>query len=158
MTPQVANADELSAIARLGAVLERTAAVRGERDLPGVLDEIAAAVCESLGYRTAVINIYRPAFDDFLTSTVHGSQASRDMLLGSESRMETWSPLLDERFNRRGAYLIPDEEFDWDTLGVETYVPDIEDPADPDGWHAGDALFVPLRGRDGWLLGMLSVD
>lgn len=158
MTQPVANADELSAIARLGAVLERTAAVRGERDLPGVLDEIATAVCDSLGYRTAVINLYRPAFDDFLTSTVHGSDASRETLLGTESRMETWSPLLDERFNCRGAYLIPDEEFDWDTLGVETYVPDIEEPDDPDGWRAGDALFVPLRGRDGGLLGMLSVD
>jgi diguanylate cyclase (GGDEF)-like protein len=152
------DADGLSVIGRLGAVLERTAAVRGERDLPGVLEEIARAICEALGYQTAVINIYRPAFDDFLTSTVHGSKASREKLLGTESRMETWAPLLDERFNRRGAYLIPDDEFDWDSLGVETYVPDIEEPDHPDGWSAGDALFVPLRGRDGGLLGMLSVD
>lgn len=158
VTQPLADADELSAIARLGVVLERTAAVRGERDLPVVLDEIAAAVCEALGYRTAVINLYRPAFDDFVTTTVHGSEASRDTLLGTESRMETWSPLLNERFDRRGAFLIPDEEFDWDTLGVETYVPDIDEPEDPDGWRAGDALFVPLRGRDGGLLGMLSVD
>jgi GGDEF domain-containing protein len=154
----LASDDELSVIGRLGAVLERTAAVRGERDLPGVLDEVARAICEALGYRTAVINIYRPAFDDFLTSTVHGSPESRETLLGTESRMETWAPLLDQRFNRRGAYLIPDDEFDWDSLGVETYVPDIEEPEDPDGWRAGDALFVPLRGRDGGLLGMLSVD
>jgi diguanylate cyclase (GGDEF)-like protein len=154
----MATAHELMMAVRLRAVLERTAAVRSERDLPGVLEEVARAVCEALGYRTAVINLYRPAYHDFHTSAVHGSVQTRDALLGTESPMETWTPLLDERFNRRGAYLIPDAEFDWDALGVETYVPDIAQPDDPDGWGPGDALFVPLRGRDGGLLGMLSVD
>ncbi|HEY6779793.1 MAG TPA: diguanylate cyclase [Thermoleophilaceae bacterium] len=123
-----------------------------------MLDEVARGVGEALGYRTAVINIYRPAFDDFQTAAVHGSARSREQLLGTESSMETWTPLLDERFDHGGAYLIPDEEFDWEALGVETYVPDLERPDDPDGWGPGDALFVPLRGHDGALLGMLSVD
>ncbi len=158
MRKPLASAAELTTIGRLGAVLERTAAVRGESDLPAVLDELARAVGETLGYRTAVINIYRPAFDDFRASAVYGSSASRELLLGTESRMETWTPLLDPRFDRGGAYLIPDEEFDWEALGVETYVPDLERSSDPDGWGPGDALFVPLRGRDGGLLGMLSVD
>jgi diguanylate cyclase (GGDEF)-like protein len=158
MRRPTASAGELMTIGRLRAVLERTAAVRGERDLPGVLEEVARAVGEALGYRTAVINIYRPAYDDFQTAAVHGSERSRAQLLGTESRMETWTPLLDERFNRRGAYLIADEEFDWEALGVETYVPDLKPSSDPDAWGAGDALFVPLRGRDGGMLGILSVD
>ncbi len=158
MREPLASADELTTIGRLGVVLERTAAVRGAHDLPAVLDEVARGVGEALGYRTAVINIYRPAFDDFQTAAVHGSERSREQLLGTESRMETWTPLLDERFDHGGAYLIPDEEFDWDALGVETYVPDLERPDHPDGWGPGDALFVPLRGHDGALLGMLSVD
>jgi diguanylate cyclase (GGDEF)-like protein len=158
MRKPMATAGELTTIGRLGAVLERTAAVRGERDLPGVLDELARAVGEALGYRTAVINIYRPAFDDLQTAAVYGSPESRELLLGTESRMETWTSLLDDRFDRGGAYLIPDEEFDWEALGVETYVPDVERSDDPNGWGPGDALFVPLRGRDGGLLGILSVD
>jgi hypothetical protein len=89
MRKPLTSTAELTTIGRLGAVLERTAAVRGESDLPAVLDELAHALGETLGYRTAVINIYRPAFDDFLTSAVYGSPESRELLLGTESRMET---------------------------------------------------------------------
>ena len=39
-----------------------------------------------------------------------------------------------------------------------TYVPDIEAPTGPGGWHPEDALFVPMRHSDGHLLGILSVD
>jgi diguanylate cyclase (GGDEF)-like protein len=146
-------------LARLGAMFERTASVRDESDLQEVLEDVARAISEVLGYRAVVVNVYRPAFDDMLTAAAVGSEDSLQQLLGTVSPNDTWTPLLADRFQRRvGAYFVPDGEFDWDSLGVDTYVPDLEPSDDPDAWLPGDALFVPLRDRRHELLGVISVD
>ena len=67
-------------------------------------------------------------------------------------------PLLDERFARRGAYFVPAGKFDWEALGVHSYVPRLAPSDDPDAWRAEDALFVPLRDPKGLLIGVISVD
>ncbi len=151
-------ANELTALARLGAVFERTASVRDEQDLEVVLKDVCAAIAELLGYGAAVVNVYRPAYDDMLTAAAVGSAASVDALVGRSSPADTWHPLLAERFERRGAYFVPGDEFDWDSLGADTYVPDIEPSDDPNAWTAEDALFVPLRDEKGGLMGVISVD
>jgi diguanylate cyclase (GGDEF)-like protein len=151
--------DTLTTLARLGTMFERTATVRDESDLQEVLEDVARAIGEVLGYRAVVVNVYRPAFDDMLTAAAVGSEDSLQQLLGTVSPNDTWTPLLADRFRRReGAYFVPDGEFDWDSLGVETYVPDLEPSDDPDAWLPGDALFVPLRDRRHQLLGVISVD
>ena len=43
-------------------------------------------------------------------------------------------------------------------LESSTYTPNIAVPDDPTHWHPDDALFAPMRGADGALLGILSVD
>jgi diguanylate cyclase (GGDEF)-like protein len=152
-------AETLAMLARLGAMFERTASVRDEADLHEVLEDVARTISEVLGYGAVVVNVYRPAFDDMLTAAAVGSAESLQALLGTVSPNDTWTPLLADRFQRReGAYFVPDGEFDWDSLGVETYVPDLEPSDDPDAWLAGDALFVPLRDPRNQLLGVISVD
>ena len=37
-------------------------------------------------------------------------------------------------------------------------MPELEVSTDPDAWHPEDALIVPMRGADGTLLGVVSVD
>ncbi|MBA3262856.1 MAG: diguanylate cyclase [Thermoleophilaceae bacterium] len=149
----------LAVLARLGTTFERTAAVRDEADLQDVLEDVARAISEVLGYRAVVINVYRYAFDDMLTAAAVGTDESIHQLLGTISPKHSWTPLLDDRFRRReGAYFVPDGEFDWDELGVDTYVPDLEPSDDPNAWLAGDALFVPLRDARHELLGVISVD
>jgi diguanylate cyclase (GGDEF)-like protein len=151
--------DAMAILARLGTMFERTASVRDESDLEEVLEDVAQAIGEVLGYRAVVVNVYRPAFDDMLTAAAVGSEESLRALLGTVSPNDTWTPLLADRFRRRGgAYFVPDGEFDWDSLGVDTYVPDIEPSDDPDAWLPGDALFVPLRDTRHELLGVISVD
>lgn len=145
-------------LARLGATFERTASVRDEGDLQEVLEDVAGAIGEVLGYRAVVVNVYRPAYDDMLTAAAVGSQESLRQLLGGSSPNDTWTPMFAPRFERRGAYFIPDGEFDWDSLGVETYVPQLPESDDPDAWLPGDALFVPLRDGRGNILGVISVD
>lgn len=148
----------LPTIARLGKMFESTALVRDEADLQDVLKDVCRTIAELLGYRAVVVNVYRPAFDDMLTSAAVGSDESVKELVGKSSPRQSWAPLLNERFERRGAYFVPGGEFDWEGLGVESYVPRIAPSDHPDAWTAEDALFVPLRDPKGLLIGVISVD
>jgi diguanylate cyclase (GGDEF)-like protein/putative nucleotidyltransferase with HDIG domain len=123
-----------------------------------VLRAVARTTAACLGYRTAVINLYRPAWDDLHTVVVEGSAEARRALLGQTSTADDWVDLLDARFERRGAYLIERGAFDWSADRMTTYVPPGAASADPGAWHPEDALFVPLRSGGGELLGILSVD
>lgn len=142
---------------RLRGLLEVTRLVRTGEELPGLLSAIARTVSDSLAFRTVVINLYRREWDDFVVSTVYGSDEARDALLGQVRHVGDWDPLLDARFLRRGAYLVPSGEFDW-SGHLDSFTPDLPVSDDPEAWHPDDALFVPLRGADGTLLGILSVD
>jgi diguanylate cyclase (GGDEF)-like protein len=150
--------DKLKTISRLGTMFERTALVRAEEDLSEVLEDVCRTIGELVGYRAVVVNVYRPAFDDMITSAAIGSDDSVTRLLGKSSPRESWVPLLDERFARRGAYFVPGGAFDWDGMGIDSYVPRIPPSEDPDAWSAEDALFVPLRDPKGLLIGVISVD
>jgi PAS domain S-box-containing protein len=141
---------------RLRGLLEVTRLVRTEDDVPELLAAIARTVSDSLGFRTVVINLYRREWDDFVVSTVFGSDEAREALLGQVRQVLDWEPLLDQRFLQRGAYLVPNGEFDWSAHAA--FTPDIPAPSDPNAWHPEDALFAPMRGSDGSLLGILSVD
>ena len=78
--------------------------------------------------------------------------------MGCTRTWEDFRPLLDERFLRRGAYVIPAGEHDWSRSGT-SYTPPV-DPVldDPDAWHPDDVLLVPLKTSHGSLLGVMSVD
>ena len=149
--------DDLETLARLRGLFHVTRAVRDEAQLDDVLGAVAHTIAESLGYRTVVVNLFRPAWNDFLVATVYGDDRARDELLGSAGGWETWEPLLDDRFRRNGAYLVPAGEYDW-TADMLSFTPDIAASDDPDAWHPDDALFVPLENGHGELLGIISVD
>lgn len=142
---------------RLRGLLEVTRLVRTSDDLPELLGAIARTVSDSLAYRTVAVNLYRREWDDYVVSTVYGSDEARDALLGQVRQVSDWEPLLDQRFLQRGAYLVPAGEFDW-TEYRGFYTPDLSVPDDPSLWHPDDALFAPMRAADGTLLGILSVD
>ncbi|HEY0417730.1 MAG TPA: PAS domain S-box protein [Gaiellaceae bacterium] len=143
---------------RLRGLLEVTRLVRTGEALPELLAAIARTVADSLAFRTVVVNLYRREWDDFVVTTVHGSAKAREALLGQVRQVGDWEPLLDERFLRRGAYLVAAGDFDWSGYIGATYTPELEVSDDPLAWHPDDALFAPMRGPDGDLLGILSVD
>ena len=123
-----------------------------------MLQAVARTMQACLGFGTVVVNLHRPAWDDFETVVVVGSDDARDVLLGQTSSMADWAPLLDPRFERRGAYHVKDGEYDWSQDPLTTWVPTMSASADPDAWSPEDALFVPLRSAAGDILGILSVD
>ncbi len=143
---------------RLRGLLEVTRLVRAGEELPELLAAIARTISDSLAFRTVVINLYRREWDDFIVTTVYGSDDAKAALLGQVQPPSEWEPLLDARFLQRGAYFITAGEIDWDAVGGTTYTPDLVVSDDPTAWHPDDALFMPMRGPDGELLGILSVD
>lgn len=134
-----------------------TRLVRDEPDTGRVLEAIARTIGVTLGYRTVVINLYRPAWNDFEVTTVHGSVEARQELLGDTLAWEAWAPLLDDRFKHSGTYLIPHGSFDWSNDVGRRYVPAWTPSDDPGDWHPDDELFVPLLHSAGHLLGIISV-
>jgi len=146
-----------SPISPLRGLLEVSRLVRAEGDLPELLAAIARTISEALGYETVVIDLYRPAWDDFCVTTVHGNDGARASLLGQVRTHAEWEPLLSERFHRRGAYVVPAGAYDWTDTGY-SYVPDVEPGEGVDAWQPEDALFLPMRHADGHLLGIVSVD
>jgi hypothetical protein len=141
----------------LHSLLEITRAVRSGADVGSVLDAIARVVAETLGFHTVVLNVYRPEWDDFYVANVHGSAPVREALLGSVYDWDSWTPLLDKRFLRAGAYFIPNDAFDWSEHSGTRFVPDGEPTVDgADGWHPNDELFVPLERSDGKIVGIMS--
>jgi diguanylate cyclase (GGDEF)-like protein/putative nucleotidyltransferase with HDIG domain len=123
-----------------------------------VLRAVARTMQASLGFGTVVINLHRPAWDDFQTVVVEGSAEAREALHGQTSGAEDWAPLLDPRFERHGAYLIEAGDYDWSQDPLTSWVPPLAGSSDPGAWDAEDALFVPLRSAAGDILGILSVD
>jgi hypothetical protein len=122
------------------------------------LGELARTIGESLDYATVAITLYRPAWDDFRVTAVSGREQARSTLLGCTRTWEEYRPLLDDRFLRRGAYVIPAGSHDWSRSGT-VYSPPVEPvPDDPDAWHPEDVLLVVLKASDGSLLGVMSVD
>jgi hypothetical protein len=147
----------LPTISPLRGLLEVTRLLRAREDLPALLDAVARTIGESLGYRTVAVNLYRPEWDDFEVTTVHGNEAARATLLGNARPGGDWTVLLSDRFERCGAYVVPSGSVDWDSLGP-SYVPQGRRARHPDAWDPEDALFVPMRDQRGLLLGIISVD
>src|SRR3989442_1600514 len=113
---------------RLRGLVEVSRLIRAEEDLPALLAAIGRTIADCLGFGTVAINLYRPAFDDVVVTSVHGSDEARQALLGDARELSAWSPLLDDRFLRRGAYLILEGDLEWDPAVVR-YVPPLE-PSD----------------------------
>ena len=148
----------LQQLSRLRGFLEVTRLVRSENELDDLLAAIARAISSSLGFATVAVHLYRPAWDDFAVTTVHGCAEVRERLMGDARERAVWEPLLQERFLHDGAYLIPHGEIDWEAYAPGSYVPKGDPGDEPESWHPEDALFVPLRHSDGHLIGILSVD
>jgi len=149
---------ERSALSQLRGLVQVAQAVHTGAELQPVLEAVASAISSTLGYSAVVVNLFRPAWDEFEVVVVLGNEESRALLLGQQSRPEDWKGLLDERFRRHGTYLVPAGQYDWDGDGLESYAADYEPAEGEDAWHPDDALMVPLRGSSGALLGIVSVD
>jgi diguanylate cyclase (GGDEF)-like protein len=148
---------ELHRLARLHALLESATIVEHADDLPRALEAVARVVAESLDYGAAVINLWRPEWDDFVVSTVYGNDPGLPTLLGSTYSWEIWKRLLQPRFLRGGAYTVYAGEYDWADQSGHRVVPEVEYDGHPDAWQGEDEIFVPFHHSSGHILGVFNV-
>ena len=143
---------------RMHALLGTAGLVRSREDLQVLLDHVADTVAESMGYGAVIVNLRRPAWDDFEVVVVAETQPrGAPELLGQHVVMADLDRLLDPRFRRHGAYFIPHEDFDFSTF-TSAWVGGSIHGRGPDGWHPDDALIAPLYDAAGELTGFLSLD
>lgn len=137
-------------------MLEVVRELGSTRDLDRLLDRIAEAAVDFLEFGAAAINVVG---DDQLVrvSAVAGPPGMRQ-LLGATSALHFWLDLFDaaEDWGSLRFYSHEQDQSLFDE--ITNWVPDSEAAPDPDAWHPEDALFAPLTGPDGALLGVLSVD
>jgi diguanylate cyclase (GGDEF)-like protein/PAS domain S-box-containing protein len=142
-------------------LLEFARIARRQPTLLETLRAVASAVSDAVGFATVVINVYRADRDVYEVVTVHGSERASDILLGSTTKPETWTPLLDERFRRHGVYFVPEGSLALDDPTVTWYRPDPDARAAQltgESWRTDDALFATLEGSGGRPYGIISVD
>ena len=156
--PVQATGHPAGTLSSLRALLDVAAVVRSRDDLTRLLEATAATVAQELGYAAVVVNLYRPAWDDYEVVVAEDQdEQARQELLGRRVQPSELDKLLDERFRRHGAFLVPHDQFDFESLDM-TWVTGSVAGKGPDAWHPDDALLVPLTASDGRRLAFLSLD
>lgn len=150
---------------RLAAVLEISRALRSDRPLEKILEEIAYAIQESVGFNLVLIGILEgdPPY--------RRRVAAAGVPLAEFERMkqvrEPWSAVADlmtSEFRISQSYYIPAEhQARWrGRISVYEAPPKGETAPsvsrEPGRWHPQDLLLVPLIGPGGDIQGLLSVD
>jgi diguanylate cyclase (GGDEF)-like protein len=142
----------LHALRLLNSVSKR---VHASLDLTKTLDTVAEGVVEVAGFGLAAVNLAE-ANGDFTTVSAAGSEQMRRELIGARGSAESWRELIRRAERWDALYFvdhrtgIPDQLY--------TFVPDIPEPSEPDGWHPLNSLFAPLLAPSGEWVGVLCVD
>ena len=149
---EAATSREVLALRSLHDVIT---SVHGMEDLQGVLQTAAQGVVDVLGFEVAVIDCVDDhgfvealavAGDPDAVSTMKSRRIPLIEILTEFDIAESWGMLK----------FVPHDRLEADA--VTSWVPDIEPLDVPDAWHPLDALYAPLEGPTGELVGVLSVD
>lgn len=149
------RADQLSQIFELGRML------RSEASLEGILDAVAHGVTDAVGFNIVLISLV-----DRPTRTLRRF-AQAGIALTEFHEMQKQAPLVDQiealfqpKYRMSASYFLPGEEADsWKVSDVpfNEHISPIQ-PSTVRGWHHHDLMLVPLRGSNGDLIGLMSVD
>src|SRR6478672_3184298 len=147
------DATHAEGVRRLYDLMRR---VNSPSDLGEVLQEVANAVVEGLGYGVAAIS--RLDGDTLVMVAVAAPDEVRTQILGRRTPLE-WTFAEFSQADHWGILRYVPHGRDVPTELYESmWVPDFQPSEGPDGWHPLDALYAPLHSADGALLGMMSVD
>ncbi|HEY8601639.1 MAG TPA: GAF domain-containing protein, partial [Thermomicrobiales bacterium] len=146
--------------AQLSRLLTVSAGFAANMPIDAMLNTIATAIVETLGFGSAHV---RARDEDGTTLTGIGFCGYDD---NQRERLQNATPiafydrLLAPRFRLGGIQYIPHDIDRRATFGGDWSVVRQPTPISwqPGQWHPEDALIVPLRGRDGSLLGVIYVD
>jgi hypothetical protein len=104
----VTTGREAGTLSSLRALLDVAAVARTQDDLRRLLEAMAAPIARELGFTAVIVNVYRPAWDDYEVVVAEDpDEAAREKLMGLKVSPADLEKLLLERFRRHGAYLVP---------------------------------------------------
>ena len=126
-------------------------------DLTQTLEQVARSVVERLGFGVAVLNLVAEGGHLDVVAFA-GPDDMREALSGQRASASDWAELL-AASEPRGQLCFLDGRAEQPVdSNLFFFVPELPPDDRPDAWHPEDALFAPLYGTDGALLGVLSVD
>jgi len=129
-----------------------------EEPLDRFLWTVAETIHRSAGYGDVVVNVYRPAWDDYECVVVIGpDEASQELLSTTVPGLTFERVRATEREILPGVFLVPGNSAIWGDFKNQ-FTPVLPPCADPDAWQAEDGLFVFLSDSKGRPLAFLSLD
>jgi signal transduction histidine kinase len=134
--------------------------LHGGHDLEDTLDLIVQVIPATGGFNVAVLSLAEGDPPVLRRVAAAGIPLARlRSLQRVEQPLAAFERAFQERYQISRSYLLPHEErADWE-VGLDTYVIlNEERPWQEGTWHPRDMLLVPLRGSQGELLGVLSLD
>jgi signal transduction histidine kinase/response regulator RpfG family c-di-GMP phosphodiesterase len=144
--------------ANLAKILETFDGINSKLELQDLLNEIAEAVSQSLGFRMVLVRILNDEARSFEARAFAGLDASAvEKLSARDVPLDTFRAWMKDEFRIGRSYFISHERNFWLGRQDEVYVPNLGERQAGE-WHPEDTLFVPLWTRDQQLLGYLSVD
>ena len=145
---------------QLSRVLEVSRAFRSDRPLEEVLEEIAYAVQEGVGFNLVLISVLEG--DPPVLRRLAGAGIPLAALERLKQTPQPWKAVqvvLEDCFRIGRSYYIPAEEQSRWRGRLDVYEERLEMvPRQPGQWHPQDLLVVPLIGPSGQIQGILSVD
>jgi PAS domain S-box-containing protein len=152
------RSEQLTSLLKVGHML------RADLPLERILEEVAYAIQESIGFRTVLISVVEG--EPPMLRRVAGAGLpldTLDELKRMRQPLGVLERILREEYRQGDCYYYShSRRDDWEP-GLQVHVtlpePDVETEGwDAARWHPRDMLLVPLRGTDDRLLGHISVD
>lgn len=145
---------------QLSRVLEVSRAFRSDRPVEEVLEEIAYAVQESVGFNKVLISVLEGDPPYLRRVAAAGIPLPAwEQLKQVRQPWKTVEAVLNGRFRIGQSYYIPAEEQAHWRGRLDVYEEHLDiAPRQPGRWHPQDLLIVPLIGPSGQVQGTLSVD
>ncbi|HET8980362.1 MAG TPA: diguanylate cyclase, partial [Solirubrobacteraceae bacterium] len=132
------------------------AAAGGQGPMP-VLEALAETIRSELAFHIVSINLLDAERGELTCVLVLGDDDARRTLLGRAAPWREWESVLGSEHERCGAIWIPAGAHAWEDESLFWTPPAAAAPG-PDSWDPDDMLVLPLRGQDGRILGIVSVD
>jgi PAS domain S-box-containing protein len=145
---------------QLSNLFEISQAFRSNRPLENVLDDVAAAIQETVGFNVVVVSLVEG--DPPMQRRVAAAGVPVALLEQMKSTHSPWAraeALLRDEFRVSQSYYFPAERRE--VIASLQVFETSQMPAggrEPGHWHPQDLLLVPLRGSGGQALGQISVD
>ncbi len=154
---QRAGAEQATVPRHLRSMLALSrAAASGDGVIP-VLESLAQTIRSELSFQVVALNLLDDDRARMCVVLVHGDEEARQTLLGTSSSWAEWSALMRPENMREGALWLAAGTYEWMDEGA-CWTPPAAAALGPDGWHPEDMLMLPLRGADGDIIGMVSLD